>query len=90
MPRRLLACSRSFIEELSFPDGVGDDVIEGILPLLELIPAVDQHVFRDAERAEGLANPLQLGPAVAIRSEFLVLDDEQVDIRVDSLVSAGA
>jgi hypothetical protein len=29
------------------------DMIEGILPLLELVPAVDQHVLGDAERAEG-------------------------------------
>jgi len=86
MLSRLLACSRSFIEEPSLPDGMGDDVIDGILPRLELILAVNQDVFGDAKWSEGPTNTLQLGPAGALGSELLVFHNEQVNIGVGGLI----
>ncbi len=86
----LLACSGPLIQEPSLPDGMGDDVVEGVLPCFELTLAVDQDILGDAKWPESFADALQLRPAGALRSELLIFHNEQVDIRVGGLIPPRA
>ena len=67
--RRLLACSRSLIDEFPFPGCVCDDVIDGLSPLLEFIVTIDENILRYVEGFQHPAYALQFGPAIAVPVE---------------------
>lgn len=77
------ACSRSFIQNNTFPKGTRDNVIGCSSPATELRGIEQQHVDRMGIGGQAPANISGDSPPASVRRKRLVVYDEKIDVRVD-------